>query len=241
MLVRCEDVTVRYPGRDEPALCGFDLTVEVGDRLVLTGPSGVGKSTVLALVLGFVRPARGRVLLGGRDLAAMDRAELAGWRDRLGWLPQRPRLFAGTLAANVALGAPGADEARIRRAVRAAALDEVVAGLPGGLHTRLGENGHGLSAGQRQRVALARALCREAPLLLLDEPTARLDAATETAVLAAATRLPADRTLLAVAHRPATIAAARPVPLRPATEAAVARRSGPTGTAPVTALVESRS
>ncbi|MEV0841392.1 thiol reductant ABC exporter subunit CydD [Actinocatenispora sera] len=215
VLVRCEDVTVRYPGRDGPALCGFELTVAVGDRLVLTGPSGVGKSTVLALVLGFVRPTRGRVLLGGRDLAAMDRTELAGWRARLGWLPQRPRLFAGTLAANVALGAPGADEARIRRAIRAAALGEVVAGLPAGLHTMLGENGYGLSAGQRQRVALARALCRDAPLLLVDEPTARLDAATEAAVLAAAARLPADRTLLAVAHRPAAIAAARPVPLLP--------------------------
>ncbi|BCJ34599.1 thiol reductant ABC exporter subunit CydD [Actinocatenispora thailandica] len=218
VLVRCEDVTVRYPGRDEPALCGFDLTVEAGDRLVLTGPSGSGKSTVLALVLGFVRPARGRVLLDGLDLDSAGRAELAAWRARLGWLPQRPRLFAGTLAANVALGAPDVPEARIRRAIRAAALDEVVTGLPAGLHTVLGENGHGLSAGQRQRVALARALCRDAPLLLLDEPTARLDADTEAAVLAAATRLPADRTLLAVAHRPATIAAARPVPMPPVAE-----------------------
>ncbi|HEY3504622.1 MAG TPA: thiol reductant ABC exporter subunit CydD [Actinocatenispora sp.] len=212
-LVRFEDVTVRYDGRDEPALESFTLTVAAGDRLVLTGPSGAGKSTVLALVLGFLRPTAGRVLLDGLDLAAADGAALAAWRRRIGWVPQRPRLFAGTLADNVRLGAPDADDARIARAVRDAALDDVVAALPDGPRTVLGEDGRGLSAGQRQRVALARALCRDAPLLLLDEPTARLDPATESAVLAAAGRLPADRTLLAVAHRPAMIAAARPVPL----------------------------
>ena len=121
-------------------------------------------------------------------------------------MPQRAHLFAATLADNIRLGAPDTPDVALAGAVTDAALDEVVDALPDGLGTLLGERGHGLSSGQRQRVALARAFLRDAPLVLLDEPTARLDTASEATVLAATRRLVAGRTALLVAHRPALLA-----------------------------------
>jgi ATP-binding cassette subfamily C protein CydD len=168
------------------------------------GPSGAGKSTLLALLLGFVQPTSGRVLVDDIDLATVDIDE---WRRSLAWVPQRPHLFAASLADNIILGTLGpSSDASLPAAVTAAHLDEVVAGLPHGLDTVLGERGYGLSSGQRQRVALARAFLRDAPLLLLDEPTARLDGASEALVLEATRRLAQGRTALLVAHRPALLA-----------------------------------
>src|SRR5690606_10206274 len=187
------------------ALSGVSLRIMPGERVALIGPSGSGKSTLLALLLGFVRPTAGRVVVGGVDLAD---ADLDAWRRALAWVPQRPHLFAGTLADNIRLGAPDATAGAVRAAVSAAALDEVVAGLPDGLDTVLGERGYGLSSGQRQRVALARAFLRDAPVVLLDEPTAQLDAASEAAVCEATARLVAGRTTLLVAHRPALLSLA---------------------------------
>jgi ATP-binding cassette subfamily C protein CydD len=198
--VRLEGVTVAY--ERTTALRDVSLTIRPGERIAVIGPSGAGKSTLLGLLLGFVAPTGGRVLVGGVDLSTED---LEAWRRHIAWVPQRPHLFAATLAENVALGAPDASGAAIVAAVRAAALDEVVAGLPDGLDTMLGERGHGLSSGQRQRVALARAFLRDAPLVLLDEPTARLDGASEAAVLAATRRLLTGRTAVLVAHRPALL------------------------------------
>ncbi|MEV6817084.1 ABC transporter ATP-binding protein, partial [Micromonospora sp. NPDC051296] len=132
-------------------------------------------------------------------------ADLDGWRRQVAWVPQRAHLFAASLADNIRLGSPDAPPVAVVAAVRDAALDDVVAALPEGLDTRLGERGHGLSSGQRQRVALARAFLRDAPLVLLDEPTARLDAAAEAVVLSATHRLVAGRTALLVAHRPALL------------------------------------
>ncbi|SEP52663.1 thiol reductant ABC exporter subunit CydD [Amycolatopsis saalfeldensis] len=200
-------VSVQYG--DRPALSEVDLTLRAGEAVALVGPSGAGKSTMLAVLLGFVPPTAGRVLVDGVDLRELDHEE---WHRDLAWLPQRPTLFSGTVAGNIAMGGPR----DVAAAARAAALDDVVATLPQGYATRIGELGAGLSAGQRQRVGLARALARtDASLVLLDEPTARLDAGTERTVLDGARRLLPGRTALLVAHRPAMAAlATRVVELR---------------------------
>ncbi|MEU3453840.1 thiol reductant ABC exporter subunit CydD [Micromonospora sp. NPDC006766] len=198
--IRFEGVTVEY--ERTTALRDVTLTIRPGERVAVIGPSGAGKSTLLGLLLGFVSPTTGRVTVDGVDLADVD---LDAWRRQVAWVPQRAHLFAGSLADNIRLGAPDTPDAVLAGAVTDAALDEVVAALPDGLATTLGERGHGLSSGQRQRVALARAFLRDAPLVLLDEPTARLDTASEAVVLAATRRLVAGRTALLVAHRPALL------------------------------------
>ncbi|MFI7647303.1 thiol reductant ABC exporter subunit CydD [Micromonospora sp. NPDC049460] len=199
--IRFESVTVAY--ERTTALRDVTLTIRPGERVAVVGPSGAGKSTLLGLLLGFVAPTAGRVTVGGVDLAGTD---LDAWRRQVAWVPQRAHLFAASLADNIRLGAPDTPDAALATAVRDAALDDVVAGLPDGLATVLGERGHGLSSGQRQRVALARAFLRDAPVVLLDEPTARLDTASEAVVLDATRRLVAGRTALLVAHRPALLA-----------------------------------
>ncbi|MEV4811314.1 thiol reductant ABC exporter subunit CydD [Micromonospora avicenniae] len=198
--IRFESVTVAYDRT--VALRDVTLTVRPGEKIAVVGPSGAGKSTLLGLLLGFVTPTSGRITVGGVDLADVD---LDAWRRQLAWVPQRAHLFAASLADNIRLGAPDTPDAALAEAVHDAALDEVVAGLPDGLGTVLGERGHGLSSGQRQRVALARAFLRDAPVVLLDEPTARLDSASEAVVLTATHRLVAGRTALLVAHRPALL------------------------------------
>ncbi|WP_037846470.1 thiol reductant ABC exporter subunit CydD [Streptomyces sp. NRRL S-474] len=200
-----EGVTVRYPGRSADAVADVSFTVEPGETVALVGPSGAGKSTLLHVLLGFVRPAEGRVRVGGVDL---DDADLEQWRSRVAWVPQRPHLYAGTIAENVRLARPGATDDAVRRALRDAGALEFVDALPEGPDTVLGENGAGLSAGQRQRLALARAFLADRPVLLLDEPTAALDGATEAEVVAAVRRLAAGRTVLLVVHRPALLGVA---------------------------------
>ncbi|GAB7075216.1 thiol reductant ABC exporter subunit CydD [Streptomyces sp. JCM 18897] len=200
-----EGVTVRYPGRDAPAVREATFTVEPGETVALVGPSGCGKTTLLQAALGFVAPAEGRVTVGGTDLAEVDREQ---WHQRIAWVPQRPQLFAGTVAENVRLARPDASEAEVARALEQAGARAFVAGLPAGAETELGEDGAGLSAGQRQRVALARAFLADRPVLLLDEPTASLDGASEEAVVEAVRRLAVGRTVLLVVHRPALLAVA---------------------------------
>jgi ATP-binding cassette, subfamily C, bacterial CydCD len=196
---------VTYPGRRLPALHDLDLVVEPGETVALLGPSGCGKSTLLAVILGLRRPDAGSVTLGGVDLADVD---LPVWRAQIGWVPQRPHLFARSVADNVRLGKPGASDAEVAAALDVAGLTEVVRRLPRGADTQLGEGGRGLSAGERQRLSLARAFVRNAPLLLLDEPTAGLDNETEADVLSAVRRLISGRTAVIVAHRPALAALA---------------------------------
>ncbi|MER7717451.1 thiol reductant ABC exporter subunit CydD [Streptomyces flaveolus] len=197
-----EGVTVRYPGRTADAVSDVDLVVEPGGTVALVGPSGAGKSTLLHALLGFVRPSHGRIRIGGADLTGLDPAQ---WHARVAWVPQRPHLFAGTVAENVRLARPEADDAAVRRALRDAGALEFVDALPEGTGTVLGEDGAGLSAGQRQRLALARAFLADRPVLLLDEPTAALDGATEAEIVAAVRRLAAGRTVLLVVHRPALL------------------------------------
>ncbi|WP_327032924.1 thiol reductant ABC exporter subunit CydD [Micromonospora ureilytica] len=199
--IRFEGVTVAY--ERTTALRDVTVTIRPGERIAIIGPSGAGKSTLLGLLLGFVTPTDGRITVGGVDLAT---ADPDAWRRQLAWVPQRAHLFAASLADNIRLGAPDTTAGALTAAVHDAALDDVVAGLPDGLDTVLGERGHGLSSGQRQRVALARAFLRAAPVVLLDEPTARLDTAAEAVVLDATRRLVAGRTALLVAHRPALLA-----------------------------------
>jgi ATP-binding cassette subfamily C protein CydD len=194
-------VTVEYDRG--AALIGADLVIRPGDRIALVGPSGGGKSTLVGLLLGFVTPSAGRIAVDGADLTDLD---LDTWRHGLAWVPQRAHLFAATLAENIALGAPDATREQIEAAAAAAHLGEIIATLPAGLDTPLGERGHGLSSGERQRLALARAFLRmHANVILLDEPTARLDAKSEQAVIDATERLIAGRTAVFVAHRPAML------------------------------------
>jgi thiol reductant ABC exporter CydD subunit len=197
--ISIEHLRVEYPGRGGPVLDGISIAVEPGEVVAITGPSGCGKSTLLAVLLGFVAPQEGSVQLGGVDLARLDPD---AWRARISWMPQRPHLFAASIAENIRLGRPDATGEQVWDAVVAAGLEDVVNAKPGGLEAMLGDRGSGLSVGERQRVALARAFLRDAPVLLLDEPTANLDGATEETVLAALGRLVRGRTVILVAHRP---------------------------------------
>ncbi|MGW3102716.1 thiol reductant ABC exporter subunit CydD [Streptomyces sp. NPDC001100] len=227
-----EGVTVRYPGRSVDAVSDVSFAVETGETVALVGPSGSGKSTLVNALLGFVRPAEGRVLVGGVDLAD---ADLERWRSRIAWVPQRPQLYAGTIAENVRLARPDADDTAVRRALADAGALDFVDALPEGIGSALGEDGAGLSAGQRQRLALARAFLADRPVLLLDEPTAALDGATEAEVVEAVGRLAVGRTVLLVVHRPALLALADRVVRVTEGEAAVRGEAGPTlaGTSPV--------
>ncbi|MFR9794506.1 thiol reductant ABC exporter subunit CydD [Streptomyces sp. MS06] len=200
-----EEVTVRYPGRAADAVTRMSFAVAPGETVALVGPSGAGKSTLLHTLLGFVPPVAGRVRVGGADLVDLD---LEQWRARVAWVPQHPHLYAGTVAENVRLARPGADDIAVRQALSDAGALDFVDSLPDGLETVLGEDGAGLSAGQRQRLALARAFLADRPVLLLDEPTAALDGRTEADVVAAVRRLAVGRTVLLVVHRPALLAVA---------------------------------
>ena len=195
--IRLDGVTVAYPGRPRPALDGVSLTIAPGERIVLTGPSGAGKSTLLALLLRFVAPAAGTIEAGGGDVAGMD---LPQWRRQIAWVPQQPYLFTGSAADNIALGQPGASRDAIGRAARLAGAAEFIELLPAGYDTPLGERGLRLSAGQRQRIALARAFLRDAPLLVLDEPSAHLDPASTRLIGTAIDTALADRTVILVSH-----------------------------------------
>lgn len=197
-----KDVTFSYPNTHAPALNNISLDMLPGQTVALVGMSGGGKSTFVNLVTRFYDPQAGSLLLDGvpyHDIA------LTSLRAQLAMVSQNVILFDDTLAANIAYGVEKIDDARLANAVKAAHLTDVVANLPDGLNTRLGENGMRLSGGQRQRVAIARAIYKDAPILILDEATSALDNESERAVQAALDTLMAGRTTLVIAHRLSTI------------------------------------
>jgi ATP-binding cassette subfamily C protein CydD len=199
--VRFDAVHFSYaPGRE--ALAGVSFDIHPGRRVALVGPSGAGKTTVASLLLGFTRPTQGRILVDGEPLDALD---MDDWRRHLAWVPQNPRLFVGSIADNIRLGRPDADDAAVRTAAERAFAAAFIEALPAGYETPVGERGAGLSGGQIQRIALARAFLRDARLVVLDEATASLDPASEAAVQRAVDALAAGRSMLVIAHRLATV------------------------------------
>ncbi len=203
--VRLVDVTFAYSGSPTPALRDVSLTVAPGETVALVGETGAGKSTVVKLVARFYDPTSGAVCVDGADLRSVD---LLQYRHRLGVVPQEAYLFAGTVRDAIAYGRPEATDAEVEAAARAVGAHEMVAGLPRGYRTRVGERGRALSAGQRQLLALARAELVDPDVLLFDEATASLDLATEAAVTRAADAVARRRTTLVVAHRLTTAARA---------------------------------
>ncbi len=223
--VAFEAVGFAWDATRAPALDAVSFRIPAQETVVLVGPSGSGKSTIIEMLLGFIAPDSGRITLNGADIATIVPEALA---QMTSWIGQRPLLFAGTIRENVLFARPEASETELASALRAAAVEGFAAGLPEGIDTRIGEGGYGLSGGQAQRVAIARAFLRNAPLLLLDEPTAHLDPGTEREILDSLRRLAIGRTVLLASHSAAAhafsgrridLARGRVVPLQGAASA----------------------
>ena len=197
-----ENVGFAYPGQRQPALADIQLSVAPGETVALVGMSGGGKTTLVNLVPEFFAPASGRILLDGQPISEI---ALPSLRAQMAMVSQNVVLFDDTVAANIAYGDATPDHVRIEAAARAAYLEDVIAGLPDGYQTQIGDNGMRLSGGQRQRLAIARAIYKNAPILILDEATSALDTESERAVQAALDQLMKGRTTLVIAHRLSTI------------------------------------
>jgi ATP-binding cassette subfamily C protein CydD len=196
--IRFEAVTFRYRTRSAPALEAISFRMPAGRSVALVGASGAGKSTAASLLLRFMDPSEGCITADGRRLTELSPG---AWRASLAWVPQRPHLFAGSVAENIRLARPEAGDDAIARAARAANAADFIERLSAGYETPVGEAGARLSGGQRQRIAIARAFLRDAPVLVLDEPTSYQDEASEAAIADALARLSLGRTVLVIAHR----------------------------------------
>ncbi|MBJ6610843.1 MAG: thiol reductant ABC exporter subunit CydD [Candidatus Thiothrix moscowensis] len=194
-------ISFTYPdGR--PALSNLSLDIHPNETVAIVGASGAGKTTLINLLMGFLQPQSGQILIGTKPLTAIAPDV---WRKQLAWLPQKPQLFPGTVADNIRLGNPTATLEQVQAAAEHAYAAEFIDKLPHGYDTLIGEAGQGLSGGQVQRIALARAFLKDAPLVILDEATANLDRASETLVQAGVERLAQGRTLVMIAHRLRTV------------------------------------
>jgi ATP-binding cassette subfamily B protein len=200
--IRFEHLGFSYPSRpDTRALDDFHLDIAPGETVAFVGPSGAGKSTVFQLLLRFYDPSAGRILIDGVDISL---ASPSAVRAQVGLVPQETMIFGASARENIRYGRPGASDAEIEDAARAAAADEFISRLPEGFDTFLGERGARLSGGQKQRIAIARAILKNPPILLLDEATSSLDSESERLVQDALERLMRNRTTLVIAHRLAT-------------------------------------
>jgi ATP-binding cassette subfamily C protein CydD len=208
--VRFEDVHVSFDGASRRALAGCSFDVPEGSLVALTGPTGAGKTTVANVLLRFVEPDRGSVLVGGRRL---DEVDPGRWRDRVAFVPQHPYLFHGTVAENLRLARPSATDRELVAAATAAHAHAFIERLGDGYATQVGEGGARLSGGERQRLAIARAFLRDAPLVILDEPLAQLDPESEAAVVRAIESLSRPRTAMVITHHPERFAEALVVSL----------------------------
>jgi len=197
-----EHVAFAYPDTFDSCLEDLNVEVKTGETVAIVGHSGAGKSTLLNLVIGFIRPSVGRILLDGRDMNTLD---LRTYRHFVSVVPQETILFEGTVRENILYGITDIDEKKLQNAIREANLTDVIAGLPDGLDTRIGENGARLSGGQRQRIAIARALIRDPRVLILDEATSALDTESEALIQQAMDKLRQNRTTFIVAHRLSTV------------------------------------
>ncbi|MGD0983709.1 MAG: thiol reductant ABC exporter subunit CydD [Acidimicrobiales bacterium] len=196
--LRLSDLRVSYAARVAPVLDGLDLEVAFGEHVAVTGESGAGKSTLLAVLLGFVIPVAGKLTVGGVELGELPLRE---WRQQIAWVSQRPYLIRGTIADNLRLADTRAGDRDLARSIEQSGLSGVLERLPRGLGTLVGEGGLTLSAGERQRIAIARAILRDAPLVLLDEPTAHLDAGRELSLAETLGPWLENRTVIVAAHR----------------------------------------
>jgi ATP-binding cassette, subfamily B, bacterial MsbA len=199
---RIELASVEAGYGNDDALEGLSLVLERGELVAVVGVTGAGKTTLLLVLLGLLRPRRGQVRVDGAPLEDLSQA---AWRKLVAWVPQEPLIFHDTVTANIALGDAAPDPARVERAARQAGAHDRIRRLPLGYATVLREGGEDLSVGERQRICLARALYREAPVLLLDEPTAALDGASEGAFSDTLARLTGDRLIVLASHREATV------------------------------------
>jgi len=200
--IECRDIHLAYDNGRRRALNGIDLTLSPGEKNAVVGASGAGKTTLLHLILGFLSPDQGDIRINGQPFRDLS---LENWYHHVAWIGQHPVLFHGTVRENIRLGRPGASDVEIREAAEAARVLEFTDRMPSGLDTPVGERGAGLSMGQIQRIALARAILKDAPVWVLDEPTAGLDPDNEHKVMTTLDRLTEGRTLLMATHRLATL------------------------------------
>ena len=199
LTVNCRKIHFAYNTRKGQALTDVSMELVPGEHVALVGESGAGKTTFMNLLLGFIQPDQGEIRVNGMPLSAL---ALETWRQALTWVGQHPMLFHDTIASNIGMAVPGATRTDIEEAARLARVLDFTRHLPAGLDTKVGEQGWGLSRGQAQRVALARMFLKDAPILLLDEPTAGLDVDTARSVMQAIASFSKDRTVLLLTHKP---------------------------------------